>query len=454
MKRSCSLLLLLFITSRVATAQVPGFVNARIDQVAARFAHPSDFDTLFTPSFLAQVGPSELAPIFQKLASHYGTAVRWQLTDSSKMAAVEGRFILQKDAAVKFSIDVDPRAPHRIQGLLFQGVSLLVPTLDSIVHLIRALPGKAAIDISAVNSVRGASPSVPPTHRDAGIYVQLPPESSATEMRGANADSLFALGSAFKLWVLSALVKRIEGGQVQWSDVVTLDSASLSLPSGELHTWPVGTPLTYASLAALMVSKSDNTATDLLMHAVGRDAIEDAMITTGSTHLNANNRPVPTTLEMFKLKSGDGALAKKYLTLSLHNREEFLKTVVDPMSRDSVMPWSEPLLIDKVEWFATPQEMTKLLLWLKDHTDSTMPGAMARQILAINPGVHVDRHVWKYVGYKGGSEPGVITMNYLIESSNGSWYTLTAAWNNPHVAIDEAKFVGLVERAIELLAEH
>ena len=465
MKRIVSQLVALLLAvawASIATAQVPAYVSARIEQVGRRFADPSNFDTLFTPGFLSEVPASSLAPIFQQIASKYGAVTRWYVTREVKPNAVEAKYLLQKSgeraasAAVNFAIDVDPEEPHLIEGLRFFGVSPLIPTLDSVVAAIRGLPGRAGMQISSVQLLRAASPTTPPTRRDAGIYVQLPAKSSSTIIKVANADSLFALGSSFKLWVFSALVHKIEGTQASWSDVINLDSASRSLPSGILQTWPVGSPVTLATAATEMISISDNTATDLLIHYLGRDAIEDAMIGTGSTHLNANNQPFLTTLEMFKLKSGTAALAKKYLTLSVHNREEFLKNVVDPMPRDSVVPWTEPRMIDKIEWFATPAEMTQVLLWLKDHTNSATPDSatsLGRDILAVNPGLHIDKKAWDYVGFKGGSEPGVITMNYLLQTHTGKWYTLTAAWNNTRSAVDEEEFAGLVERAIELLGE-
>ncbi|MFL9455456.1 serine hydrolase [Tolypothrix bouteillei VB521301_2] len=48
-----------------------------------------------------------------------------------------------------------------------------------------------------------------------------------------------------------------------WKDVVQLQPSEKSLPSGMLHTWPDGSYLTVQTLASLMISLSDNTATDI-----------------------------------------------------------------------------------------------------------------------------------------------------------------------------------------------
>ncbi len=71
-----------------------------------------------------------------------------------------------------------------------------------------------------------------------------------------------AIGSAFKLYVLSTLSREIAARRRSWNDVVPLDQRSY--PSGILQDWPQGTPMTLQTLATLMIAISDNTATDQL----------------------------------------------------------------------------------------------------------------------------------------------------------------------------------------------
>ena len=91
------------------------------------------------------------------------------------------------------------------------------------------------------------------------------------------------MGSTFKLATLTALRRDIEKKKRAWTDVVTLRPEVRSLPSGILRDWPDGSPLTLYALAALMISKSDNTATDALIGLLGRDAIEPFGRGTGRT---------------------------------------------------------------------------------------------------------------------------------------------------------------------------
>src|SRR3546814_20739954 len=61
-----------------------------------------------------------------------------------------------------------------------------------------------------------------------------------------------------------------------------------------------------------------------------------------------------------------------------------------------------------IEWYASPADLARVMDWLRRHTE-TGPAAEARRILGLNPGIPADAAShWAYVGYKGGSEPGVL----------------------------------------------
>lgn len=70
---------------------------------------------------------------------------------------------------------------------------------------------------------------------------------------------------------------------------------------------------------------------------------------------------------------------------------------------------------------------------------------------AVHPGIS-SASDWDYVGYKGGSEPGVMTMAFLLREGD-AWYVVTGSWNHSDAAVDEARFAGLTERAVLLTAE-
>jgi hypothetical protein len=61
--------------------------------------------------------------------------------------------------------------------------------------------------------------------------------------------------------------------------------------------------------------------------------------------------------------------------------------------------------------------------------------------------------VWPYVGFKGGSEPGVLNMTYLLRRDDDKWFVVTLGFNAAEGnALDDGKIFRLVSGVIDLLA--
>jgi hypothetical protein len=88
--------------------------------------------------------------------------------------------------------------------------------------------------------------------------------------------------------------------------------------------------------------------------------------------------------------------------------------------------------------------MAHVLDWLRVHGDDT-----TRAILAVNPGTDATTAAhFDYIGFKGGSEPGVITLNFLVRTKAGKWLAVTGNWHNPAAPVETLTFVGLMNRAL------
>jgi beta-lactamase class A len=256
-----------------------------------------------------------------------------------------------------------------------------------------------------------------------------------------------AIGSAFKLFVLAELVRQVRSGERRWSDVVPLGAASL--PSGLLQDWPKGSPLTLHSLAALMVSRSDNSAADTLLAVLGRDKVE-ALLPELGVAAPSRNRPFLATREAFVLKYGDPALLRRWTAADEAGRRALLAgelAAADAAKLESKRFTGRPTAIAEAEWFASPADLVRTLDWLRRSGDPT-----ALDLLAINPGVERGlARDFAYVGYKGGSEPGVVSMSFLLKSREGRWMALSATWNDAAAPLDEARFIALMGRLVGLM---
>jgi Beta-lactamase enzyme family len=426
MKRILFVLGALVISIGSAKAQPSTALVTRINECAALFsADPGGYDTLFSSDFLNQVPASQLTTIFSDYFNKYGGVVRWNYLDSSKIWGAKVRLALSKGFSVDLSIAASESGNHLITGLLLGAATPQLGTLDDIVTKMSKLRGTAGF-LAAKLTTNGIEP-----------------------LAKWNPDTALALGSAFKLYVLAALLKEINSGARHWSDVIYLDSATRAFPSGEMQAWPVGSPVTLATAATLMISISDNTAADLLAHTLGRTNIEAMLRETGNTHAN-RDIPFLTTLEMFKLKSHDAQMGNHYVELSTAAKDTCLMHEVVGFPRDSVSFGAAPEMIDKIEWFASPNDIANLLKYIYDHSTAG-EGKRVRDILSVNPGLSMDKSKWEYIGYKGGSEPGVLNLSFLLQAkSTGEWYVITGTWNDTNAALEESDFEGYIQRATEL----
>jgi beta-lactamase class A len=379
-------------------------------------------EALFSPAFLANVPAAQVNQITGQLREQLGAA--------RAVAKIEPRSPTAASLSIEFergfltlNLALAAAPPHLIEGLLVTGTEMKGDSFEKVLGEMKALPGRTNL---AVAKLGGAAP----------IYLAR-----------HEAERPMAIGSAFKLFLLSELSRSIAAGERKWTDVVPLNRRSL--PSGFLQAWPQGAPLTLHSLAALMISQSDNTATDVLLHALGREKVERMLPALGVKAAD-RNRPFLSTFEAFALKGGkDMGAAKRWVSATEAQRRAQLEELakVREQDIDSARFTGAPVAIETVEWFASAEDLVRTMDWLRRNG-----GAKAHEILAINPGLGSSvAGRYGYLGYKGGSERGVINMTFLLRTKAGDWYSVAGSWNDPAKALEDQKFVALMSRAVALV---
>jgi beta-lactamase class A len=260
------------------------------------------------------------------------------------------------------------------------------------------------------------------------------------------------IGAAFKLYVLEALGAAIASGTADWNQPLTVTAQLKSLPAGELQDAPDGTRISVLDTAAAMTSLSDNTATDMLINLLGRPAVEDALTATGMASPDLD-RPLLTTREIFVLKLRQWpALAARYLAADEPGRRALLASTVDQAPLPAVAAaatWTIPRDINSLEYFASASDLCRAYASLA--ALARRPGlSPIGQVLSLNDdGLALDPAQWQATWFKGGSEPGVLTMAYLATTRTGHSYVVTALAENPSQPIDETTAIPVMLSAIK-----
>jgi beta-lactamase class A len=407
-----------------AAAQEPGpALRARAAELVVLLRGEGDPAQIFTSAFLAQVPPAQVRAIAAQLSSDYG-AVRGigRIAPASATgAAVDFDY---ERGTVHMSLSIEAEAPHRINGLFVTGAERRGDTLAVVMGEARALPGAVGIAVARLG------------------------EGPPTILAGVEPDRPLGIGSAFKLFILAELSRQISAGERRWSDVVPLDRRSI--PTGVLQTWPAGAPVTLHTLAAQMISISDNSASDVLLHLLGRENVERMMTTVGiDAPTAARNRPLISTLEMAAIKTGPQAGLQAWRAADEAGRRALLArnyAAIDASRIDPARFAGNPVALD-VEWYGSAADMVRTMDWIRRHGDDR-----TREILAISPGLGAPlRGELGYAGFKGGSEPGLINLTWLVRNRAGAWHVVTASWNNPAAPVEEGKLIALMVRAIQLV---
>jgi beta-lactamase class A len=384
----------------------------------------AELERHFSPAFLKAVPPPALVGGLAQVRA--GSPLRLAaVLERDGSLAVKVRVETRSGARYRVSLVVAKAPPHLIEGLLFEPIAAPLASWDEVDTALARLGGHASLYAGLAGGRR--------VHAVAG-------------------DEPGAIGSAFKLYVLGALADAVQHGRASWQEQLAIRDAWKSLPSGAMREQPAGARFSLRHHAEQMISVSDNTATDHLIGRLGRAAVEREL-TALSNGSAARNEPFLTTRELFALKlAAPASLRDAFAAAGPAGRRALLPRV-DALvpTLDSAGSWTAPRAIDRLEWFASPVDLSRAVATLVARARDPRLRPL-RPILALNPGVELDRSVWPYVAYKGGSEPGVISLTWYAERKDGRAFVLSLVVNDSRHEVDAAAAIAVAQSAFGLLA--
>lgn len=389
MQRLILPVLILLIAAQAAIAAEPAITpQAALERLFTADALSEDW---FAPLFLQQVTVAQIELIISQVTGSLGAFQSVTPSGPLFLSAFE-------NGDVPTSISLDGEG--RILGLFFQPPRLRTSGLEEATAGFSELRGEVSLTVV----------------------------SNIGELAAIQPDTPLAVGSAFKLAVLAALDTKVQMGELAWDDIVRLEESWRSLPSGTMQDWPVASPVTLHTLATQMISTSDNTATDALISILGREFVE---------MFSPRNAPFLTTREAFILKNRENvATLERFRQADTAERRAILEE-----ARDLPLPGVETLDVNPValdiEWYLTTRELCGLMGAVR-HLD----------LMGVNPGL-AERDDWARVAFKGGSEPGVLNLTTWLEREDGSFYCVSATWNNEAEVLDDLRFFTLYSTLLE-----
>ncbi|HVT71185.1 MAG TPA: hypothetical protein VHF26_25795, partial [Trebonia sp.] len=154
-------------------------------------------------------------------------------------------------------------------------------------------------------------------------------------------------------------------------------------------------------------------------------------------------------------------LADRYLAQSAAGRQALLTSTVDrvpyrELTAANAAAWTAPRDIDSLEWFASPTDICHVYGSLAALAGQPGLAPVASVLQINNGGMTLDSSRWRSVWFKGGSEPGVLTLNYLATTRGGQSYVVSVLAANPKAALSQTAaslvLISAIKGAFQLAA--
>ena len=375
----------------------------------------------FAPSFLSVASIQQVRAVFES----FGVG-EWEATGVSPFGADElTAHLTGPGPPLVLHLAVD--GTGRISDLVFQPDLRDPPqTLDALTEQLAAVGQTTAY-----------------------LRADIAADGTCTPVAQLDADRVMPIASVAKLYVLGAVAHAIEQARIGWDTAVPIRDELDSLPTGRTQDERAGSSLSVRELAQRMIEQSDNTATDHLIHLVGRPAVETALVDLGHADPSIT-APFLTTRELFTIKA-DPTLLRRYEGADEAQRRALLDTDVAAAALPTIGEFgTAPRAVMTVEWLASPADICRALVAL--HGLAAKPELQPiGEILAANPGAIIDRNIAPTVWFKGGSEPGVFFASWLATRPDGGVTVVAGGVADPTSNVEaDPTLIQLLARGLAL----
>jgi len=426
MRTKQNLLAFLFLLIGVSAHAQNQKIQDKADYLCHTLLNQKDFDypKHFSPEFIAKIPEGYMKSIVSDLVGAMGFCATTEWLQGNEKTA---KYKFVSPTLRYVTLDFSISDSNLIDGLMFRGLEfpdVVINSWQDVLTYSKSLEGRTAVSIQ---------------------------NFSKTRQDGKDELAIQPIGSGFKLYVLGELADQVKSGKLNWQQNFPIKAEWKSLPSGVMQDWENGKEVSLKTFADYMIMFSDNTATDHLMNILGRSEVE-SQLSLMKNSFESRNRPFLTTAEMFKIKwasplelidsfiFGDEAAKRKVL------ENEIAATPLEMVGSNGVS-METPSFIQEIEWFASTNDLCQGMKSLKEKNSPEILDSLSKNVPNLTLG---QDSAWAYGGYKGGSEPGVITMTYLLRHKNSEWGCVSLAWHNEKQVVNTFVFSDFVGKVLKL----
>jgi len=276
------------------------------------------------------------------------------------------------------------------------------------------------------------------------------------ERAAVRAEEPFPLASVFKVAVMVATLRAVDAGEVRLDERLALSESDKS-PGGTLIHCHAGLRPTVRDLLYLMITLSDNTATDMVWRRLGLSAVNGAMRELGLSSIDCfmPNREFflieaglgadwagldgPATVARWRRFQADGSLHDAYLRLLAEHQRlsgaEFQRRYDEAWGVDQRSGFERTVVIDQaLDNRGSPGDIAALMEMIAVGTcASPQSCALMREILT--------RQEWRdriptglpgglRIGNKTGSVSGSINDSAIVFLPSGAPIVIVVLWKD------------------------
>jgi len=378
--------------------------------------YKEDFSNNFSDLFKKYISEEKIKLVFKELRNKYGNIVGYKTIDLNK-----GIFEIEFEKVIlTLSITLDG---GKINSLYFSN-----PTT------------KNNFSIANLNEINSEKSILIKNLNDNKIIFEF------------NKELPLEISSLFKLYLLMGVLEK----ENDLSKIIKINENYYSIPPSILYYFPKNSLVTLYTYLFLMISQSDNTATDHIISFVGEDKIPLLLKKYGNLNYEMNI-PFLYTSDIFRIFYSTENL-KSYLNSNAGDKQLILKKLRNDKEINNIitnrdLKKMEDVLLKnndyhtKIGWFASASDICRFFEYaIKSKEIKTI-----KEILAANTEISVNslisddiKEKYKYIGGKLGSKFGVVSVGFLITTKKDTPYCFSAIFNSKEPITYESIYMKVI----------